>query len=153
MFLCPVCFFDQMPDPPQNYNICPCCGTEFEFDDEVKTHAQLRQEWIAGGAKWFFRQPPPFWSAAAQLAQANRCWEPVQYVTIGKSLPVYGAAPVIYGVSTVTSRFFVDTLSEPIYYCQDLAELLQISAEADESPRHNYVSLRKSEKCELALAG
>jgi hypothetical protein len=71
MFMCPVCFFENMPDPPAHYNICPCCGTEFENDDEFRTHAQLRDYWISKGAKWFFNDPPPMWNAWEQLTRAS----------------------------------------------------------------------------------
>ncbi len=71
MFTCPVCYFKNMPYPAQEYNICPCCGTEFENDDEYCSHTQLRANWIARGAKWFFRQPPPMWNPWQQLAAAS----------------------------------------------------------------------------------
>ena len=41
-YRCPVCFFDEMPDPPRDYNICPCCGTEFGNDDVEYSYAELR---------------------------------------------------------------------------------------------------------------
>jgi hypothetical protein len=69
--MCPVCFYDKMPDPPVDYNICPCCGTEFEHDDEVRTHEQLRDYWVSSGAKWFFREPPLFWNPWQQLVAAG----------------------------------------------------------------------------------
>jgi hypothetical protein len=56
-----------MPDPPQDYNICPCCGTEFGNDDIEYSFEQLRYQWIANGARWFFGAPPYRWSAGAQL--------------------------------------------------------------------------------------
>jgi hypothetical protein len=68
-YVCPVCFFDQMPYPPRHYNICPCCGTEFDNDDLDHSFAELRYDWIASGARWFFGEPPYGWSAAAQLAK------------------------------------------------------------------------------------
>jgi hypothetical protein len=71
MFTCPVCFYDKMPDPPAEYNICPCCGTEFENDDEFRTHTELRNYWIARGARWFFHTPPFLWNPWEQLARAN----------------------------------------------------------------------------------
>lgn len=58
MYTCPVCDFDLLVDPPQDYNICPCCGTEFELDDQMYTHAELRARWIAGGRKWWSRARP-----------------------------------------------------------------------------------------------
>jgi hypothetical protein len=56
-----------MPDPPQDYHICPCCGTEFGSDDSDCTYDQLRDGWIRAGAPWFFRSPPLGWSPQAQL--------------------------------------------------------------------------------------
>ena len=69
--MCPVCYYPEMPYPAQEYNICPCCGTEFENDDRVRTHAQLRAFWIGRGARWFFRKAPPSWNPWSQLAQAG----------------------------------------------------------------------------------
>ena len=66
-YTCPVCFYNQLDEPAAEYNICPCCGTEFENDDQERSHDQLRADWIAGGAKWFFKIPPPFWSPRNQL--------------------------------------------------------------------------------------
>ncbi len=39
MFTCPVCYYTGMQDPPTDYNICVCCGTEFGNDDELCSHA------------------------------------------------------------------------------------------------------------------
>lgn len=73
MFTCPVCAYDQLPDPPKDWEICPCCGTEFEYDDATKSHAQLRNEWIGAGLKWFSRATPPpdGWSGWKQLARGG----------------------------------------------------------------------------------
>lgn len=68
---CPVCFFDAMPYPPEDYNICPCCGTEFGNDDVEYSYDELRYAWIRNGAHWFFDQSPANWSAWAQLARAS----------------------------------------------------------------------------------
>lgn len=62
MFTCPVCFFDGLTEPPQDYNICECCGTEFGNDDEARSHEELRMEWLAAGANWFFGEPPSGWN-------------------------------------------------------------------------------------------
>src|SRR5271166_2962949 len=70
-FRCPVCFFDQLPYPPEDYHICPCCGTEFGNDDLEFSYDELRYRWILGGARWFYEQPPLGWSAAAQLANSG----------------------------------------------------------------------------------
>jgi hypothetical protein len=66
---CPVCAYRELPYPPNNYNICPCCGTEFGNDDQLVTHFQLRQQWIANGAHWFFGDPPVNWDPYVQLSR------------------------------------------------------------------------------------
>jgi len=71
MYMCPVCYYGQMQYPAADYNICPCCGTEFENDDDDRTHAELREAWVENGAKWFFRQPPATWNPWQQLAEAG----------------------------------------------------------------------------------
>jgi hypothetical protein len=70
-FTCPVCFYDKLHEPPRDYNICECCGTEFGNDDEENSHEVLRQRWISAGAKWFYRTPPANWNPWQQLAHAN----------------------------------------------------------------------------------
>jgi hypothetical protein len=67
-YLCPVCFFDEMPYPPNSYNICPCCGTEFDNDDVEFSYDELRLAWMANGAAWFYGDPPVGWNPWAQLA-------------------------------------------------------------------------------------
>jgi hypothetical protein len=68
---CPVCFFDHLSYPPEDYHICPCCGTEFENDDAEFTYEELRHQWILGGALWFYEQPPAGWNAWKQLAACS----------------------------------------------------------------------------------
>src|SRR5437660_304251 len=69
--MCPVCFYPEMMYPADDCNICPCCGTEFEIDDDDLTHEELRAVWIASGAKWFFRKSPELWNPWTQLAIAG----------------------------------------------------------------------------------
>jgi hypothetical protein len=69
MYICPVCGFDNLADAPANFTICPCCGTEFEFDDAFVTHAELRASWLRNGARWWSpadRQPEN-WDPYVQL--------------------------------------------------------------------------------------
>lgn len=70
-FRCPVCMFRDLPYPPRNYHICPCCGTEFGNDDAEFTHEQLREMWVAAGAWWFFGRPPENWNPWTQLIDGS----------------------------------------------------------------------------------
>ena len=58
-YTCPVCAYDQMDQPPSGWNICSCCGTEFEYDDASRTHEELRRDWVQNGAKWFSEYDMP----------------------------------------------------------------------------------------------
>lgn len=66
-YTCPVCLFAELPYPPKDYHICPCCSTEFGNDDVDFSHEQLRGMWIASGASWFFSKPPANWNPWVQL--------------------------------------------------------------------------------------
>lgn len=68
-YICPVCDYNQMTEPPEDFYICPCCGTEFGNDDFDTSHIELRKQWIDNGMKWFSRYTPkPFgWDAGEQI--------------------------------------------------------------------------------------
>ena len=76
---CPVCGWPELHEPPRNasggasFEICPCCGFEFGFDDDDRgvTYEQARARWIAGGMKWWStsRPAPARWDAAQQFAR------------------------------------------------------------------------------------
>jgi hypothetical protein len=72
-YKCPVCGYNKMTRPPQDFYICPSCGTEFENDDTIFTHQELRDLWVEHGARWFSRVtlPPPGWNAYNQLFNAG----------------------------------------------------------------------------------
>lgn len=72
-YTCPVCGYLEMPNPPEDYNICSCCGTEFGYEDIELTHEQLRGKWMYDGYPWFstFTKPPAGWSARGQLRKAG----------------------------------------------------------------------------------
>jgi len=70
-YRCPVCMFASLPYPPVDYHICPCCSTEFGNDDADFSHRQLREMWVAGGANWFFGQPPRHWNPWIQLIEVG----------------------------------------------------------------------------------
>jgi hypothetical protein len=92
MFTCPVCFYNRLQDPPRDYNICECCGTEFGNDDDLASWEDLRAEWINRGARWFFDRPPLLWNPYTQLYRAN----------VATIVPYYTATPVISGRSVVS---------------------------------------------------
>ena len=85
---CPVCAYPNLEFPPRDFEICPSCGTEFEYHDARKSHEELRLEWIANGMHWYSHavHPPLGWSPVQQLMTAG-------YLRIG-------TGPAILGTST-----------------------------------------------------
>lgn len=73
IYTCPVCAYGAMEDPPIDYNICPCCGTEFGYTDHVRSYLDLRNAWLRNGAQWFspVDVPPQGWNPYAQLDAAG----------------------------------------------------------------------------------
>jgi hypothetical protein len=77
-FTCPVCAFSGLKEPDRNsfgdpsFGICPCGGTQFGYDDSCRNHAELRQEWLESGARWWsdVTKPPAGWDGREQLGQA-----------------------------------------------------------------------------------
>jgi hypothetical protein len=76
---CPVCGFAELDGPPYDelgcptYEICPCCGTEFGYDDFLTSHAALRERRISKGMPWWSsrQQPPIGWDPHRQLQEAG----------------------------------------------------------------------------------
>ncbi len=70
-FTCPVCRWPALREDPalQNYDICPCCGTEFGNDDGHSTHGEIRAAWVDNGMTWFSgsTKPPVGWDPSEQL--------------------------------------------------------------------------------------
>ena len=64
IFTCVVCGYDELDEPPydeygcSSFTICPCCGTEFGYDDYSIAHEVLRQRWVASGMKWWSTAVP-----------------------------------------------------------------------------------------------
>ena len=79
-YTCPVCGYQNLPFPPLDYEICPSCGTEFEYHDALKSYVELREKWVRDGALWHSRTiPQPYeWSAWVQLSNAG-FWESVPH--------------------------------------------------------------------------
>jgi transcription elongation factor Elf1 len=70
-FACPVCGYAGLDEAPYDelgcasYGICPCCGTQFGYDDASVAHADLREAWISNGMPW--------WSSR-QIEASNNVW-------------------------------------------------------------------------------
>jgi hypothetical protein len=103
-YRCPVCMFSEMPYPPADYDICPCCGTEFGNDDAELSHSALLKNWVAADAPWFFGAPPANWNPWLQLIEGGKP-EAIPFAVILKatadmqiqSSPSIGNAPGIGG--------------------------------------------------------
>jgi hypothetical protein len=56
-----------------SFEVCPSCGTEFGYDDVKRSHAELRNAWLAAGAPWRSRatKPPLGWTPLEQLRAAG----------------------------------------------------------------------------------
>ncbi len=70
-YQCPVCGYPDLDDEPVNHEICRCCGTQFGYDDYLRSHEELRREWVANGANWFLAgYEPQGWDPYDQLYNA-----------------------------------------------------------------------------------
>lgn len=98
-YQCPVCGYNAMKEPPEAYYICPCCGTEFENDDRLKTRIELTRQWVAKGMPWFSRATPQpdNWNPLIQMVEAGLVEvlvsnfqkpEPVKFVAVGKPINI-----------------------------------------------------------------
>jgi hypothetical protein len=69
-YLCPVCGF-KMEAPPEDYNTCASCGTEFGFHDRNSSIEFIRRVWVYRGMKWWspYEAPPPNWNPKRQLSE------------------------------------------------------------------------------------
>lgn len=72
MNTCPVCGYE-LPRPMATNLICPCCGTQFGYDDYAVSHRELLVQWLRAGHPWFsrIRRPPSGWKVYDQLYRAN----------------------------------------------------------------------------------
>lgn len=74
-YVCPVCRYPDLDEPAYDsfgcasYNICPCCGTEFGYDDSTTAHSDLRRKWVSEGMQWWskHRLEPNDWDPVWQL--------------------------------------------------------------------------------------
>ena len=81
--LCPVCLYPDLEAPPQEFTICPCCGTEFGADDYAPQgrdqdliYRELRYRWLENGARWFDTgaPPPSDWNGYEQVWEKSALW-------------------------------------------------------------------------------
>lgn len=74
---CRVCGLQQSEPPwgadgrSPTFEICPCCGVEFGYEDVNETSAlQARNAWLANGARWTTPTARPAdWDVEVQLRQ------------------------------------------------------------------------------------
>lgn len=82
-YLCEVCGYPYLDEPPYDefgygtYEICPCCGFEFGYDDypdKEKGIIDWRNNWINNGFKWFskYTSPPVNWNPKKQLVNLQK---------------------------------------------------------------------------------
>ncbi len=69
MYICPVCGYNKLRRPPEDFLICPSCGTQFDYTDSNTSHRELRERWKHNGMRWYSRRipQPSFWSPEIQL--------------------------------------------------------------------------------------
>src|SRR5487761_1277683 len=95
-YLCPVCGYG-MQEPPENYNICPSCGTEFGIHDVNASIQELRAAWLQSGCNWWSRSDPnPVdWDPCRQLAHlANTAFAGAGIVSVSESAGYDSISPV-----------------------------------------------------------
>ena len=75
-YACPVCGFG-LEYPPNDFNICPSCGVEFDYETAGRSFSELRHEWVANGAHWASRvdRPPKDWNPYLQLILAGYIYD------------------------------------------------------------------------------
>ena len=59
----------EQDDNSPTYEICPCCGVEFGYEDyTIESTIEYRKKWIENGAKWFnAKKKPEVWNLEKQL--------------------------------------------------------------------------------------
>lgn len=75
-FMCPVCGFEGLKEPPftkdndPSFEVCSCCGFEFGFDGDnsLDCFTTYRKHWISEGTPWFNpKLKPKDWDYKKQL--------------------------------------------------------------------------------------
>jgi hypothetical protein len=81
-YVCPICGYNGLKEDPGpapekwgTFEICPCCGWEFGYDNPAQI-IQYRRRWLAQGAEWFYPKAKPLhWSVTEQLARIGLALE------------------------------------------------------------------------------
>lgn len=71
---CRVCGYELSASPwgedgkSPTWEICPCCGAEFGYEDCTRASARkMREQWISSGKKWFEEcEKPTDWNYEEQ---------------------------------------------------------------------------------------
>jgi hypothetical protein len=105
-YTCPVCGYKNLPTPPNDFSICPSCGTEFGNDDFELTHEQIRQQWINAGAHWFsdIVPMPENWDLFKQLLGVVSIRPIDNEQTSSKSISLIGVGNFVQQLNALTSR-------------------------------------------------
>jgi hypothetical protein len=92
-----------MPYAADEGNICPCCGTEFGFDNSAGvTFRQLRDKWVGAGTPWFspLDARPPLWNGVVQLILADLEFSHVPVPVLVQTATVDGHVVAVELLST-----------------------------------------------------
>lgn len=70
---CAVCGYGWPNKAFYHHEICPCCGTQFGYDDAIKSHAELRKLWVRRGIHWWGEptERPEGWDPEQQMRLAG----------------------------------------------------------------------------------
>lgn len=72
-YVCLVCGYPELTKPygdffRPSYEICPCCGYQYGYDDYIWTPIDRRQKWMDDGMRWWSHDgPPDDWDPQQQL--------------------------------------------------------------------------------------
>ena len=89
-YICPICGHPYLEEGPlqfiengkeivsyskgaPTFEICPCCGVEFGYDDNEFSWEDLRKKWIEHGAIWSRKiEKPKNWNLNKQLLNLKK---------------------------------------------------------------------------------
>jgi len=80
LYTCPVCCYAGLDEVPYDefgcasYIICPCCWTEFGYDDSSVAYSELRKKCVSKGMPWWSKHQikPPDWDPIRQLKPVEK---------------------------------------------------------------------------------